>query len=455
MRNGSYWMLPLIVVTFGAALLSKENAIIFLLLGPVTLYLFKPHDEAPRLGRVIGVLGMTAITYLIYRGSVIGWDIGSAPREMMNNPFIKIEGNRYVDISVNERISTILYALGRYIQLLFVPHPLSHDYYPRVWGDLTLLTPAVVASSIMQITLLLIAVLGIRRRSFISYCIIFFYLSIGLVANVLFPIGTYMSERFLFTPSLAVCLLGGYAFVNTRTRVGVSIRWGLFAGLLALFSIKTITRNTVWQDDFTLFTTDVHTSPGSAKVQNAAGGALVNRAYTMDEGPEKTKLLNRAIHHLNQAIEIHPNYKNAHLLLGNANSHLGSYDQSIYAYDNALLIDPYYDEASTNLLIVLREAARYQGQTRKDYIKATTYLKRSLDLAPDDHETNVLMGVALGSQGKHREAVTYFEKAIQINPEAARGYVNLGYALLNLGDEEEAQIQFQQAISIDPTALDR
>lgn len=46
-------------------------------------------------------------------------------------------------------------------------------------------------------------------------------------------------------------------------------------GLISLaFAVKTFTRNQVWVNDFTLFTTDVKTSKNSAKVLNAAGGAL-------------------------------------------------------------------------------------------------------------------------------------------------------------------------------------
>ena len=49
----------------------------------------------------------------------------------MNNPFLKIEGNQWVPFSGAEKMATIFYTLGYYIKLLLVPHPLTHDYYPR------------------------------------------------------------------------------------------------------------------------------------------------------------------------------------------------------------------------------------------------------------------------------------------------------------------------------------
>ena len=51
-------------------------------------------------------------------------------------------------------------------------------------------------------------------------------------------------------------------------------------------------------------------------------------------------MVSQAVEHLQQALRIHPNYKNAYLLLGNAYNYLQEYDRSIEAYKGALSIDP-------------------------------------------------------------------------------------------------------------------
>ena len=447
-------MLVLMGLAFFIAMMSKENAAAFVVLIPLTLFglLKKPS------GKRILWAGLSLISvfifYVFIRGSVIGWEFGDAPNEMMNNPFIKLEGNKYIPFSTGEWLASIIYAMGKYLQLLFVPHPLTHDYYPRVFGVVNFADPAVILSCIMNTCLIAIAILGIKKKSFISFCIFWFYATIALMSNVVFPIGTHLSERFLFTPSVAFALLVAYGYIKSKNSKLGTIRKYLLFLLLILFSIKTITRNQVWASDFKLFTTDVHVSKNSAKVRNAAGGALVDAAIKEEDTTQQRAMLTEAIVHLKKATEIHPNYKNAYLLMGNGYSYLKEYDNSIASFDHALRLDPYYDEASGNLIIVLREGARHAGQVLKDYNKAINYLSRALSLAPEDYTTNSLMGVAYGSAGNHKEAIIYFEKAISIDPNIARAYVNLGYAQLNMGDEDESQINFQRAVEIDPKALD-
>lgn len=166
-------------------------------------------------------------------------------------------------------------------------------------------------------------------------------------------------------------------------------------------------------------------------------------------------MISKAIEHLRAAISIHPNYKESYLLLGNAYSYLRDYDQSINSYENALRINPYFDEASGNLMIVLIEGARYEGGTKGQYAKAITYLEKALQKEPLNFQALSLMGTALGSAGDHLRAITYFEKAIEINSNVATTYVNLGFAQLNAGLEEDAQINFQKAIEIDPKAMNQ
>jgi len=140
--------------------------------------------------------------------------------------------------------------------------------------------------------------------------------------------------------------------------------------------------------------------------------------------------------------------------MGNGYSYLKDYDQSIKSYDHALAINPYYDQANENLLIVLREGARQAGSVERDLKKAEHYLQRVLTMSPQDYQATALMGTVYGSSGDHFKAIEYYEKAIQLKPDVASTYVNLGLAQYNAGMDEDAQINFAKAIQIDPKALD-
>jgi tetratricopeptide (TPR) repeat protein len=368
-----------------------------------------------------------------------------------------VVGGDYIPYTFSEKWASIIWAMGKYFQLLIFPHPLTHDYYPRYLDVITLTEPSVVLSMIMNACLIFIFLIGIRKKSFISYLILFYYATIALTSNVLFPIGTHLSERFLFIPSLAFCLWLAYCTVMILKKHAQYsyLLVSVLAGSITLMSAKTISRNSVWKDDYTLFTTDVKISKNSAKVRNAAAGATLTRAAKLPDGPEKTELAAIALTHLIKAIEVHPRYKNAHLLMGNAYFYQNKYDDAISAYRNALTLDNGYTEAKDNLFLALREGARFYGSTERNINKAKDYLTQAVKIKPNDYETISLLGIAYGNEGNHRKALEYFEKASELQPNNARAYVNLGYAQLNMGLDEDAQISFQKAIRIDPKAMDK
>jgi len=223
--------------------------------------------------------------------------------------------------------------------------------------------------------------------------------------------------------------------------------------ILFLFSGKTFTRNTVWKDDFTLFTTDVKTSSRSAKVLNAAGGALTDRADKEKNPAKKQEMQEQAVTYLNQAIDIHPKYKNAHLLKGNALFYLEQYEESAASYEAALAIDNNYQDAYNNLAVALREAGKKAGEKENNLAKSEALLRRSLSIKSDDAFTVRLLGVALGVQGRHIEALQQFQKVVQIMPQNAGAWVDLSNAYKYVGDENNAQGSLQKALSIDPDIL--
>jgi len=303
-------------LAFFLALMSKENTITYLAVIPLALYTFRKSTAVSSLKYILpAVIGTVA--FLAIRSSVIGFDMGGTPMELMNNPFLKWTNGGYVALSKIESLPTMLYCLGKYIGLLVIPHPLTHDYYPRhidimSWGDIS-----VILSTILYLALGIFALLNLNKRSVVSFCIIYFLATISIVSNIVFPIGTNMSERFLFMPSVGFALLVAYLGWRYYDKYSSIIK-ALFAIVVIAMIAKTVTRNMVWKNDYTLFTTDVHTSTRSAKILNAAGGTKSDRAFRMDDGAEKTKLLNEAIEHTTKALDVHPNYKNAMLIQGNS-----------------------------------------------------------------------------------------------------------------------------------------
>lgn len=450
---------------FLIGIFSKENTVTFLAVLPLAVYLFRP-EQRNSLGAYLRVLVpalvVTAV-FLFVRGEVIGWESGPPSKELMNNPFLKLEGNTYVDFSVGEKTATISYTLGKYLQLLLVPYPLTHDYYPRhvdimTWGDWQALL-----SLLLYLGLAILGGWAIWRRKPIAFPIWFYLATLSIVSNIVFPIGTNMAERFLYMPSVAYGLAMGIlsykwirrgtpkgAFLEAKRLQPVMVGLGIIA---ASYAVLTIQRNFVWKDNYTLFTTDLAVSDQSAKLLNSVGGEKIAKSLKTNNPTEKTRLLQEAILHLKEALKIHPGYKNAYLLLGNAHVYLESFDQAIQYYDQALKLDSDYPDAVNNRAIAFREAGKFYGEKRGDLNRAIQYLTKALAELPNDYETNRLLGVAYGITGQSNRAVQFFEKAVQLEPNNAGAYVNLGSAYFNAGQAEKGQQMHQKALSLDPNAL--
>lgn len=441
----------LAAVAFFVALMSKENAITFLAVAPLAFVMLSGWS----LGKAIqntGYLLAAAVVFLLIRTSVLGIDFGGAPMELMNNPFIKWVGGQYVPFSASEKMATIMYTLGKYVSLLIFPHPLTNDYYPRHVGIMSFSDWQVLLSILVYGVLIYLASSQFSKNKILSFSLLYFFITLSIVSNVLFPVGTNMSERFLFMPSLAFVTLLSWLLIKYFYRIGqTNVNYFSIIGLILIaYGYKTIDRNFAWKDDFTLFTTDVKVSTNSAKALNAAGGALTTAASKEKDEIRRKELLNEAVGYLSKALEIHPRYKNAALLLGNAYLYLGDYDKSIASYERALQMDENFIDARQNLAVAYREAAKYAGEILNDISVAEQYLQKSLALVPNDPEALRLMGLVYGLKGNHQLSANFFLKAIENGANSANVFFNLGKAYEYLGNQNSAKLYYQKAYEKDP-----
>ena len=403
--------------------LAKENAVTFAAVIPLCLYVARGR----RGWKYVAPVWVAAGVFLLLRGSVIGWELGEPSRELLNNPFLRIEGGRVAVLSFVERLPTVLYSLLLYLRLLFVPVGLVHDYYPaaltlKTWSD-----PWVWVSGGVHTGLLLWAIIRLRspRPNWVALGVLLYLLTLSIVSNVLFPVGTFMSERFLFMPSLGWCL-AVVALLARRPKLG----WMLLP-IVLVFGGLTVLRNPTWQDNYTLFTTDVERQPDSAKLLNAAAGTRLDRYQQLDDAAQARSrhLLTTAKGHLDRALVIHPTYGNAYLLRGNAELLLGNYTDAISDYDRAEAVGMNQETVHTNLAIALQRAARQAGEERQNLAAAKTFLQRADRIRPNQYETLRLLGITSGMSGDVAAALDYFKRALALQPDNEGAQQNYDTAL--------------------------
>ncbi|HHS95296.1 MAG TPA: tetratricopeptide repeat protein, partial [Phaeodactylibacter sp.] len=227
---------------FFIALLSKENAITFLAVIPLALYFFSKAKIGDIIRHTFPLLAV-AILFLIIRASVLGWSIGPPSMELMNNPFLKLVDNHWVPFSGAEKMATILFTLGYYIKLLVFPHPLTHDYYPRHIDIMHFGDWQVILSLLLYIGLGIYALYAWRKKDIIAFGVLYFFITISIISNIVFPVGTNMSERFMFMPSVGFSLMMAvlaWRWASKKQFASMKIVLAVLAVYLLLLSAKTI-----------------------------------------------------------------------------------------------------------------------------------------------------------------------------------------------------------------------
>ena len=266
-----YWLvISLLAFTFG--IFSKENTITFLAVVPLALYYLNSDKKRTAdyfITLIPLVIGTAFFLWARYKalGSMMQPDMTS---NILNNP--------YVHSTRAQQIATVLITWGIYLKLLFFPHPLTHDYYPHQITITDFSNPLVWLLLAGSIALVVYGIWKLKKKTVPAFGILYFIITFSIVSNLLFNVGTFMNERFVFMSSIGFTLIVGwwlYLLATSKAPALQKTAVGVTAVICLLFGIKTFTRNFTWKDDFTLFLTDVKTSDNSIKCNISAGGSCL------------------------------------------------------------------------------------------------------------------------------------------------------------------------------------
>ena len=143
-----------------------------------------------------------------------------------------------------------------------------------------------------------------------------------------------------------------------------------------------------------------------------------------------------------KAIEIKPNYAEAHYNLGIILDKIGKLQEAELSTRKAIEIKPNYAEAYSNLGTILKSLGKLQ--------EAEFSYRKAIEINPNYAEAHLNLGAMLKSLGKLQEAELSTRKAIEIKPNYAEAYSNLGTILKSLGKLQEAEFSYRKAIEINP-----
>lgn len=148
---------------------------------------------------------------------------------------------------------------------------------------------------------------------------------------------------------------------------------------------------------------------------------------------------------LKKALEINPDYAQAHFNLGVVHKRSGDLDAAIASYKKALLLNPSYPVAFFNLGVALQE--------KGDLPAAIDAYSKTLDLKPNYPEVHLSLGNAYKLQGDLNAAIDSYHKALVLKPDYPEIHFNLGVSLQEKGELEAALISYKKAIEVNPESL--
>lgn len=444
-----YWLvISLLAFTFG--IFSKENTITFLAVVPLALYYYQNENKhtADYFITLIPLL-LGSIFFIWARYKVLG---SMMPPDTTSN----ILNNPYVHSTRAQQIATVLITWGIYLKLLFFPHPLTHDYYPHQIAITDFSNPLVWVILIGCIALVVYGIWNLKKKSVPAFGILYFIITFSIVSNLLFNLGTFMNERFLFMPSIGFTLLVGWwlyrlsmasAPALQKTAVGVT------SAICLLFGIKTFVRNFTWKDDFTLFLTDVKTSDNSIKCNISAGGSCLQIWKKSHKDRDKRD----AYRYLEKALKLDDHALNAYLLLSELAYLDENPDLAFQAARNATLIDPENPQGRNLLEMATNSQKAHELDPVNELLnqgkvdEAWQEVNRILEKDPDNIVAKNVRGNVLGrGYGRLDDAIKVFEEIVAEHPDFSSSWENMGICYAIKRDFANAERCLLHALELSP-----
>ncbi|MBL4654256.1 MAG: tetratricopeptide repeat protein [Bacteroidia bacterium] len=445
-KGKSALYLFLALIFYYLSVISKETAITFIAIIPLTLYFFTKLSSKKILIVSSYFLGI-ALIYLAMRLSFL-----DSFAEGQN--LAPIDNTIAASLNYSQRFATPVYILMLYLKLLVVPHPLIYDYSYKMIDIVEWTNWKAILSFLIHIGLAIWAFKGFRNKDKIAYGIWIYVIPLSLVSNIVILIGSTMAERFLFIPSLGfsfalIFLLIKFFKIEEESGFTISEMIkknksliSIVAIILVFYCFKTVTRNEVWKDNFTLYSADIENTAKSARANLFYGQELLEMGKVESDPGKKKEFFDDTKKYISKAGVIDPTYSDVWLNLGIAYVESGDNQTAIQNYQKVITIDPKYDKAYYNM------GNAYFNL--KDWNKAEETYRKAFEINPQYVKAYYNLGNVYLKLNRNKEAVQYYDKALILDPGYVDIYNNKGNALTNMDEYEKAVEVYKKAISINP-----
>ncbi|MBI4447011.1 MAG: tetratricopeptide repeat protein [Acidobacteria bacterium] len=144
----------------------------------------------------------------------------------------------------------------------------------------------------------------------------------------------------------------------------------------------------------------------------------------------ESKRPEKAIEHLNKAIQIYPNFYQAYNNLAVQYLRMGREQEAVKAFEHSIELNPNNATAYRNLALIYANGS--------DHLKTLEVLRKVIELEPNHVPSFMAMGQLYARLGQYVLGLNSFQSALRIDPANKEAYLWIGQCYIELGKTADA-----------------
>lgn len=442
-EKGKYWRIGLGLFLLTISFITKIVALPFLLLIPLTLYIF--YAVPLKKGLLLG--GMLIIPYVFFKimrkVMVVSPFESGRMNELYENP---LYAGTY---DLLDRLAYAFYIFAYQVKLLFVPYPFRVYYGYNTLKMVGWDNYIVLISLALSLVLVGLAVYFYKKNKVVFWGILFFLSTAAMYVNLIEIIPGIIGERHLYVPSIGwavlIAVLMLFLCRIPYQQNDKPLQWNYKLLILALLlllpsAFLIIKRNTQWKDKLTILSHDIKKNKKSFKNNIMLAEVYASRKQSgKTQEPDEEK----SAFYYKQALDIYPDNAQALAYYGGFLAKSGQIQNAIPLIHKALILAPNNGWANFFTGFIAHHNANYQ--------EAYTYYTKALTLLPNEVDAYLNLGRVCYMLEK-------YDLAAATNKEGLRKFPRNEYLLDNLinvyymsDNQAELRKYYQELININPS----
>ncbi len=318
---------------------------------------------------------------------------------------------------------------------LVVPVGLS-VLYPYT-KEVIILSPTYIIPFSILITLGALIIYSLRFTRSVFFGVIFF-LVLGLpsYSNLVKGQGDlYLaSDRYIYAGSIGLLFLITLLISHVRIPEDrQKIVTSLCVVVALLMGSLGFVQASVWKNSQTLFEHALSYYPNSY----VAHANLANYYWSLDEREKALAEYSESL-----ALNKHPRTLSN---IASLERDQGHFEKAESLFKEALEMDPDFVQAHLGLGVLYKQIALFE-QSEAEY-------KRTIELDPSFAEAYMNLGALYATQKRYEEAIAQYDLAAPLNPYNAQIFFNRGVAYSNSNHFAQAREEYRKAIALQPSLI--